>query len=129
MKTIKFIVGKTSTGFDAYAENNGLIVAITTGAHLTEVRNNALEAYNLWLEEKGKSKITDDQLKLEFDLASFFEFYKEINAKSLAKRIGMNQTLLSQYVNGIKKPSDKQVHKILAGVRQLGRELTELELV
>jgi hypothetical protein len=129
MKTIKFIVGKTATGFDAYAEKNGIIVAVTTGADLTEIRNNAVEAYNFWLAEQGKLQITGAQLKLEFDLASFFEFYKEINARSLAKRIGMNQTLLSQYVNGIKKPSDKQVQKILAGVRQLGRELTELELV
>jgi hypothetical protein len=54
MKNIKFIAGKTTTGYDAYTENRGLIVAITTGTDLTELRGNASEAYNLYLEAKGK---------------------------------------------------------------------------
>jgi hypothetical protein len=39
----------------------------------------------------------------------------------------MNETLLSQYVNGIKKPSQKQTEKILAGIKSLGKELQQLE--
>ncbi|MFN8320315.1 MAG: hypothetical protein U0V54_12930, partial [Saprospiraceae bacterium] len=68
-------------------------------------------------------------IELELDFKQFFEYYKVINAKHLAGRIGMNETLLSQYVNGIKKPSKKQVNRIVDGLHEIGRELMELTLV
>jgi hypothetical protein len=40
----------------------------------------------------------------------------------------MNETLLSQYVQGRKKPSQKQTNKILQGIQQVGRELSNLNL-
>lgn len=89
---------------------------------------NALEASNLYLEEFGKT-ITLDSIELELDFKQFFDFYKIINAKHLARRIGMNESLLSQYVNGIKKPSKKQVSRIVQGLHEIGRELMELTLV
>jgi DNA-binding transcriptional regulator YdaS (Cro superfamily) len=62
-------------------------------------------------------------------MESFFNFYKVINAKALSERIGMNQSLLSQYISGIKKPSAKQAHRILQGVHQIGRELSEVRFL
>lgn len=41
----------------------------------------------------------------------------------------MNPTLLSQYVQGYKKPSEKQKMKILMGIHQIGKELSEIELI
>lgn len=35
-------------------------------------------------------------IKYEYDLESFFKYYKIINVKALSERIGMNQSLLSQ---------------------------------
>ena len=68
-------------------------------------------------------------IELSIDFKQFFEYYKVINAKHLAKRIGMNETLLSQYVTGKKKPSPKQVERIAEGLHQIGQELTELKLL
>lgn len=65
----------------------------------------------------------------EIDLESFFDFYKVINAKALSERIGMNQSLLAQYIRGIKKPSPAQTRKILEGVQQIGKELCEVSLI
>jgi hypothetical protein len=129
MKSIKFIVEKTSTGFSAYAENFDTFPIGTTGDNLNELKNNILEAANLYLDHIAKKLITVDQINLTFDVPSFFEFYNVINAKALSSRIGMNNTLLSQYVQGIKKPSPKQVEKILLGIKEVGKELSELELV
>ena len=128
MTTIKFTVGKTSTGFDAYYEKNETIVAITTGNTIAALKDNALEAYNLYAEETGKKSVLLDQIVFEFDLPSFFEYYPVISAKALSARIGINHTLLSQYVNGVKKPSVKQVRRILSEVKTIGKELSELEL-
>jgi hypothetical protein len=128
MKNIEFIVGKTITGFDAYREENGKIVAVTTGTNLGELKANILESYNLYQEYNGKKKITPEQVGITFDVPSFFEYYDIISAKALSARIGMNNALLSHYIKGIKKPSHKQVEKILAGIKDVGRELMELEI-
>jgi len=95
MKTILFIVGKTRTGFDAYREEAGNNLIATTGSNITELKENILEAYNLYLSDSEVPAISIDQITFQFDLPSFFEFYKEINASALGKRIGMHKSLIS----------------------------------
>jgi len=129
MKIITFTVERTGTGYSAYYEEEGNIVAITTGSNLSELQTNALESYNLHADHWNKKPATVDDIVFKYDLASFFDFYKEINASALGKRIGMQQSLLSEYINGKRTPSDKQVTRILNGIKQLGKELSELELV
>jgi hypothetical protein len=41
----------------------------------------------------------------------------------------MNPTILSQYVQGHKKPSEAQTEKILLGIHQIGQELSEISLI
>jgi len=89
-----------------------------------ELKSSIIEALNLALENKGQVFEIDD-LKFEYDLESFFAFYRVINAKALSERIGMNQSLLAQYIKGIKKPSPSQAKRILTGVQQIGKELSE----
>ena len=125
MKAYKFIIEKTKTGYSAYCFDKPIY---TTGQTIHELQLNALEAANLYLSEFGKTT-TLDHIALELDFRQFFDYYKIINAKHLAKRIGMNETLLSQYVNGIKKPSKKQVSRIVQGLHEIGRELMELTLL
>jgi len=122
MKKITIIVEKTEDGYSAYSENYPVY---TVGKNLDELKSNILEALNLYFENSEKT-ITTDVLKITLDLPQFFQFYKVINAKALSERIGMNQSLLSQYINGNKKPSPIQTQKILKGVQQIGRELSEI---
>ena len=124
-KKIKMIVEKTDTGFSAFSEDYPIY---TTGRTIPELIDNALEAANLFFEEES-IHITQKNLKFEIDFKQFFQYYKVINAKFLATRIGMNPTLLSQYVQGRKKPSDAQTEKILLGIHQIGRELSEINLI
>jgi predicted RNase H-like HicB family nuclease len=122
---ITIIVEKTKTGYSAYAEKYPVY---TVGKSLEELKSNILDAVNLLLEKSGKS-ITEDDLKIVLDLPQFFEFYKVINAKALSERIGMNQSLLAQYIKGIKKPSPTQTNRILKGVQQVGRELAGVQFL
>ena len=87
-----------------------------------------IQALNFTFEEEGRTFALHD-LTFEFDLESFFDFYKVINAKALSERIGMNQSLLAQYIRGIKKPSPSQTRRILNGVQQIGRELSEVRFL
>ena len=127
MKNYKFVVERTQTGFSAFAEDENLPV-FTTGKDFEELKTNILEALNLYLEHAGKKAATAENIITKLDLPSFFEFYSIINAKALSKRINMNESLLSQYVNGKKEPSEKQIQKILTGIKDLGKELMQLEI-
>lgn len=121
---IKIIVEKTDTGFSAYSEEYPIF---TTGRTIPELINNALEATQLNFEDEYR--FAHENLKFEIDFAQFFQYYKVLNSKFLAEKIGMNPTLLSQYVQGHKKPSEKQTEKILSGIHQIGQELSEMNLI
>ena len=121
----KFIIERTRTGYSAYEQKHPIF---TTGETILELQMNALEAANLYLEDQGKL-VTRSKLDFEIDFKQFFEFYKVINAKHLAQRIGMNESLLSQYVTGKKKPSKKQVERLIDGLHEIGKELLEINLV
>ncbi len=94
-KKIKMTVEKTETGFSAYSDEYSVF---TTGVSFTELLHNTVEATNLFLSDQT-SQITEKNIEFEIDLRQFFQYYRVINSKFLAKRIGMNETLLSQYVH------------------------------
>ena len=128
MKKIMFIVEKTNTGYSAYPENENLAV-YTTGRDIKELRANLKDALDTWTEHERKPKIKAENIITRINLEQFFEFYRILNFSALGERIGMNSTLMSQYANGVKHPSDKQVSRILTGVRELGRELAAIDIV
>lgn len=123
-KKIKVTVEKTDTGFSAYCNDYPVY---TTGEKFIELLENVVEALNLFLEDQ-KVHIKADNIEFQLDLKQFFQYYRVINSKFLAQRIGMNETLLSQYVQGRKKPSSNQTQKILHGIQEIGRELSNLNL-
>jgi predicted RNase H-like HicB family nuclease len=123
-KKIAITVEKTETGYSAYTDDMSVF---STGKDIAELHSNLLEALNLAYEEAGYT-VSATNLKLHLDLQQFFQHYKVLNANFLARRIGMNPTLLSQYVRGKKQPSAKQTDKIVRGIQSIGKELAELRL-
>lgn len=122
-KKIKITITKEETGYSAHTLAGGNFIA-TEAETFEDLKANILEAVNFTFEDKLVS-FTLDEMIFEYDLESFFDFYKVINAKALSERIGMNQSLLAQYIKGIKKPSASQTKRILQGVQQIGRELSD----
>jgi hypothetical protein len=122
---IVMIVEKTKTSYSAYAENYPVY---TVGKTLEELKSQIIDALNLYFDNTEKP-IEEKDLKITLDLPQFFEFYKVINAKALSERIGMNQSLLAQYINGHKKPSINQTKRILKGIQQIGKELATVSFI
>ncbi len=122
---IRMVVEKTDTGFSAFSDNYPIF---TTGRTIPELLQNALEAANLYFEDEN-IELRQQDIKLELDFKQFFDYYNILNSRILAKRIGMNPTLLSQYIRGHKKPSEEQTEKILSGIHQIGKELSEINLI
>ena len=56
-------------------------------------------------------------------LQRFFLTHKEINVAEFARSMGMNPTLLRNYINGFKKPSKEREQEILDHIHKLGEEL------
>ena len=56
-------------------------------------------------------------------LQRFFLTHKEINVAEFARLIGMNPTLLRNYINGFKKPSKELEQEIIEHIHKLGEEL------
>lgn len=120
---IKLQIIKEDLGYTALGQwkNRSLV---TSGDNWEDLQKSIVEMINLVFEDLGFS-YSIDEIQFEYDIESFFDFYKVINAKALSERIGMNQSLLAQYIKGIKKPSVAQTKRILQGVQQIGRELSE----
>jgi predicted RNase H-like HicB family nuclease len=124
-KKIPITIERTQTGYSAYADT---LPVFTTSATIAELYENVLEALNLYYEDQDID-LTTANLKLQLDLQQFFQHYRVLNASFLANRIGMNPALLSQYVQGIKRPSAKQTRRILQGIQNIGKELADLEFI
>ena len=124
---IKLKIIKEDLGYTALGQwkNRSLI---TCGDSWQELQSMIIDMLNLTFEDLGFIYVIEE-IKFEYDLESFFDFYKVINAKALSERIGMNQSLLAQYIKGIKKPSATQTKRILQGVHQIGKELTEVRFL
>ena len=121
------MVIKEGIGYSATLTIDNQFIA-TEAETFEKLNAGILDALNFTFEEFDVEYSLDD-LRFKFDLESFFDFYKVINAKALSERIGMNQSLLAQYIKGIKKPSPAQTKRILEGVQQIGRELTEISFL
>jgi predicted RNase H-like HicB family nuclease len=128
------VLEKTESGYSAYLPD--LPGCISTGKSLDEVRRMIHEAVafhleGIHLENLPVPELFQSEYKLTFkmDIASLFEYFSGILTKSAVARItGLNQSLISQYVSGTKKPSSKQTKKIERALHHLGKELLEVEL-
>ena len=121
-----FIVEKTNTGYSAYAENANVA---TVGDTYAELKENMLEALNMLLEEEQKPLAKESDIEIKFDLAQFLEYYNGINILSLSQKIGVSNSLISQYKTRKKYPSEKQAQKIFQGIKSYGMELASIDLV
>lgn len=58
-------------------------------------------------------------------LQNFFLSHKEIKVSEFAKLIGIDATLLRNYINGFKKPSKEREMLILKGIHKLAQQYAE----
>lgn len=55
--------------------------------------------------------------------------HPELNMSVIARRIGIQQSLLSAYANGTKKPSKERCNEIIEAIRSIGRELITIPIM
>lgn len=57
------------------------------------------------------------------DVSRLFLTHPELNVSAVARRLGIQQSLLASYIRGTKKPSPARTNEIRDAIRQLGAEL------
>ena len=59
-------------------------------------------------------------------IAEIFHRFPQLNVSEVARTIGINKSLLSRYIYGIKKPSAQRTEQILEVIRRLGQEMANI---
>ena len=74
------------------------------------------------------TNVPELEMTFKYDIWAFFEKYP-ISITPLAKRMGINPSLMRQYVSGNRKPSQKRLEEIENAVHEFGKELSTVSLV
>lgn len=72
------------------------------------------------------STLTDGAQPVENAIGAAFRRFPILNVSELARSLGMHKSLLSKYIYGTKKPSEKREKEILDALREVGRQLASL---
>ena len=74
------------------------------------------------LEEEGK-QMPELEFVFRFDIGSFFDYYSYLNMSGVAKKAGVNASLMRQYAMSKHEPSQKRKQQILDCLRQISQEM------
>ena len=131
MKTLKVIVCKAGKGVSAHIpEIDGYVI---TRNSIEKLKNDLATGINFHIEglydEERKAWMTEP-FNFEYifqDISTMIEGYNGlINQSSLARISGINESLMRQYVTGIKKPSRKVTERIVSGLKKYAEELQSI---
>ena len=74
------------------------------------------------LEAEGKV-FPEVEFTYKYDLQSFFNYFSFLNVSDIAKRSGVNPSLMRQYASGIKNAGEKTYIRLASCIQNIGREL------
>lgn len=64
------------------------------------------------------------EFRYQYDLQSFFEYFSFLNVTEIAKRAGINPSLMRQYARGIKTAGEKTYARLAACMSNITEELS-----
>jgi predicted RNase H-like HicB family nuclease len=129
MVKLVVIVEKTGTGYSAYVPD---IPGIATAAEtFDELRENVKELLNVFVETAAEyGDPLPDILKGEytieykFDIQAFMQWMSKVmSQRGLSEMADMNESLISQYASGNKKPGPKQLQRIQTAIHRFADDL------
>jgi len=134
MKTLKVIVCKAGKGVSAhFPEIDGYVIARETVEKLKRDLADGLSFHIEGLYEDERELWMNEPFDFEFvfqDIPALIDGYSGlINQSSLARISGINESLMRQYVTGIKRPSRKVTQRIETGLKRYADELRSITFV
>jgi len=134
MKTLKVIVCKAGKGVSAHLpEIDGYVIARETVEKLKRDLADGLSFHLEGLYEEERQPWMNEPFNFEFvfqDIPALIDGYSGlISQSSLARISGINESLMRQYVTGIKRPSRKVTQRIETGLEKYADELRSISFV
>lgn len=127
MKVI-FIIEKSADGFySCYTDQEfDEFCLLGYGDTVEDAKQDLFAAYQeIKQDRESEGKETPEiEFEWKYDLQSFFNYFSVLNVSELARKSGINASLLRQYRNGLAKASEKQYDKLRRCINQIGQELT-----
>jgi len=128
-KKVKAIIGRSKTGFTIMME--GFDWAMSYGDTLEEAKRdfeNFPQEYIEVSKETGRTippELNDGNLEFDYvyDLSGFFAQYNFISPTKMARRIGINTSLMRQYAMGDTYISISKKKQIENEIHNIGKEL------
>jgi|SRR5690606_5080939 len=129
MKTISVYVEKAKDG-TYWGTSKGLKGVVSAyGNSLKDLKKNFEQAFSDYIElaKDLKEPYADDYENVNFtyemDLVGFFKLVPELKITAIAKKAGINSSLLRQYATGTANASEERLKVIEKSVHKLGEEL------
>jgi hypothetical protein len=80
--------------------------------------------------EKDCQQFREAEFEFHYDTASFLASWSHVlTLAGLSRLTGVNQGLLSHYINGRKKPAKRTVMKIQDAIHEFGKQLSQVNFV
>ena len=110
------------------------IACIATGRSLDEIRINCERSLKLHLQgmkedgEEIPEEFTEDYELIYYLTGKALMHYVDqyVTRKALARETGINLQQLSHYAKGHRNPRPEMQEKIIQGIRNIGRQLSEI---
>lgn len=127
MQKVTIIVEQASDGnyWCRTVEDVGGVGLNSCGATVEQAKQDLMDCYHEVkedLEEQGKS-IPTVEFVYKYDLQSFFNYFSFLNVSEIAKRAGINPSLMRQYNRGIKNAGEKTYERLAACMDSIKVEL------
>lgn len=131
MKLLKVIVSRAGKGVSAHLpEIDGFIIARDSIEKLKHDLQAGITFHIEGLYKEERSEWMNEPYDFEYvfqDIPTLLEGYSGLlNQTSLARISGINESLMRQYVAGIKKPSRKVTERIESGLKKYAEELRNI---
>ena len=73
--------------------------------------------------EESGHKADPVEFRYQYDLQSFFDYFSFLNVTEIAKRAGINPSLMRQYARGIKTAGEKTYERLSACMADITQDL------
>jgi predicted RNase H-like HicB family nuclease len=128
-KKVKAIISKSNTGFTIMME--GFDLAMSYGDTLEEAKRDFEKFPQEYIEvskETGREipvELNNGNLEFEYvyDLSGFFSHYNFISPTRMARRMGINASLMRQYATGRSYIGSSKKRQIEKEIHSIGKEL------
>ena len=127
MKKVLVIISQASDGtFWCHTESDVYGGGLNSAGNTVKEAKDDLaicleDARQDYVERGGKPY--DVTFEYKYDLQSFFDYFSFLNVSEIAKRAGINPSLMRQYTSGIKNAGEKTYSRLSECIANITKEL------